>query len=304
MPQPRRALLLANHNARRCEELAEQASLFLRAAGLELVTPQMGGRDDVSRLIEEHAGTVDRVVVVGGDGTINAALPGILKTGLPLGIIPAGTANDLAATLGLPSDVARAADVIIAGTLRDVDVGLVNGIPFINAASMGLSVQITRALTRPLKKRWGALAYAIVGAKAIWQARPFGAVIESEQGTTYLRTVQIVVGNGRYFGTGMTVDEVAQIDDGTLHLYSVGVYHWWSLLALLPALRFGTHRSKKSVYNGEGTEFTITTRRPRSITADGEILSRTPARFELRRNAIRIFTPSDVPGTPASSAAS
>lgn len=288
MSQPR-VLVIANHKARRCEEIAEQASLFLRAAQLELIQPELPGRDAIPALIEQYAPQVDRVVVVGGDGTINAALPGVLKTGLPLGIIPAGTANDLAATLGLPTDVARAADVIVGGALMPVDVGTVNDIPFINAASLGMSVQITRALTRPLKKKWGPLAYVIVAAKAMWQARPFTAIIETEQEKTYLRTVQVVIGNGRYFGTGMTVDEHARIDDGILHLYSVGVYHWWSLLALLPALRFGTHRSKKSVFNADGTRFVITTRRPRTITADGEILAQTPARFAVKSQAIQIF---------------
>src|SRR5690606_24453337 len=70
---------------------------------------------------------IGRVVVAGGDGTINAALPAMIRVGKPLGVIPLGTANDLARTLGLPTDPAEAAKVILRGRTRRIDVGSVNG---------------------------------------------------------------------------------------------------------------------------------------------------------------------------------
>lgn len=287
----RRALFLTNRNARRCVELAGEAEKRLRDAAFELVQPQTTSREDLSRRIVEHAGEVDRAIVVGGDGSINAALPGILETRLPLGIIPAGTANDLARTLGLPNDPADAARTIIKGRTRRIDVGLVNDIPFINAASLGLSVSITRKLTKPLKRRWGPLAYVLAAVRAMVQARAFHVHVDTAEGQVYLKTVQLVVGNGRYFGTGMTVHEDARIDDAKLDLYSVGVYHWWSLLALLPSLRRGTHQSQRSVFNASGTRFRLETLRSRPVTADGEILTHTPAEFAVRPDAIEIFTP-------------
>ena len=83
---------------------------------------------------------VDLVVIVGGDGTVNAALRGLMETGLPLGILPLGTANDLARTLRIPADPSAAAAVIIGGQMRRIDVDQVNDQFFINVASMGLSV--------------------------------------------------------------------------------------------------------------------------------------------------------------------
>jgi YegS/Rv2252/BmrU family lipid kinase len=290
---PRRALFLANRNARRGVDLADQAATVLHEASFSLIRPDLADRSDLSRQIIQHAPDVDRVIVVGGDGSINAALPGVLETRLPLGIIPAGTANDLARTLGLPDDPADAARTILADRTRPIDVGVVNDIPFINAASMGLSVGITRQLTKPLKRRWGPFAYVLAAARAMIQARAFHVSVTTAETTAYLKTVQLVIGNGRYFGTGMTVHEEARIDDARLDLYSVGVYHWWSILALLPSLRRGTHESQRSVFNASGTGFKLETLRPRSITADGELLTRTPASFSIKPAAVSIFAPPD-----------
>ncbi len=288
----RRALFLANHKSRSGAALSEQCIAFLKANDIEPIAPPLRRREDAPAAIERHAGEVERVIVAGGDGSINATLPGLLKTGLPLGVIPAGTANDLAKTLELPTDLVPAIEVAVGDHSRPIDLATVNDIPFVNAASLGLSVSITRALTGPLKKRWGAFAYVIAATKALWQARGFSALIRCpNDGDVALKTVQVVVGNGKYFGTGMTVDQDARIDDATLHLYSVGVYHWWSVLALAPSLRLGTTRRKKSVFNATGAEFEVETLRPRIITADGEIIARTPAAFRVLPGAIRVFLP-------------
>lgn len=286
---PRRALFLANRNARSCAELADHAQVILKANDFELIIPNTQSRDDVSRAIESHAADVDCVIVAGGDGSINAALAGLLKTGLPLGVIPAGTANDLARTLELPTDMIEAIEVIVRGHTRKIDVGIVNDHPFLNAASMGLSVRITRGLTKPLKRRWGPFAYVLTAIRAVVQSRAFHVEIESAGEIARLKTVQLVIGNGRYFGSGMTVHEDAQIDDQKLDVYSVGVYHWWSLIALLPSLRRGTHHSQKNVYNASGHQFVIRSHRPRSITADGEMLTQTPANFSLCPAAISVY---------------
>ena len=94
-------------------------------------------------------------LVGGGDGSVNAALAGVMKASLPLGILPLGTANDLARTLGLPSDPVAAAGVILAGHTRRIDVGRVNEHLCLNVASLGLSVAITRGLTADLNQRLG-----------------------------------------------------------------------------------------------------------------------------------------------------
>jgi diacylglycerol kinase (ATP) len=105
------------------------------------------------------------------------------------------------------------------------------------------------------------------------------------------RTVQISVGNGRHYGTGMTVESTAEPDDGRLDAYSLEVPHWWQLLRLVPSLRRGTHGTWRDVRAFSATELTVTTSRPRPVNADGELITTTPARFRVLPGAIRIYAP-------------
>ena len=102
---PSRALLLLNPRARRGAEAAGDIAAGLRRAGLELVVEPTGDPSSLAGVIRRHAAEVDRVVVAGGDGTINQAVQVLVELGLPLAIIPAGTANNMARTVGLPLDL-------------------------------------------------------------------------------------------------------------------------------------------------------------------------------------------------------
>jgi diacylglycerol kinase family enzyme len=235
----------------------------LRANGIEPVHRDCGTRDALSPLIVEHGRDVDCVVVGGGDGTINAAAPGVMERDLPLGILPLGTANDLARTLGIPVELGAAAKIIADGHKRTIDLGIVNEQPFFNVASLGLSAELALQLTQDIKRRWGRMGYALVALRVLSRARPFTAVITSREGSKRVRTLQIAVGNGRYYGGGTAVERPATGEHGA----------WEEVRAI---------RAK---------EFTIRTRRPRPINADGEIVSQTPAKFTLRENAVTVFTP-------------
>jgi diacylglycerol kinase family enzyme len=135
------ALLLVNVHSRRGAGAAETVSGILKDAGVETLVGNSERPGDLSDLIRAANGKVRSVILGGGDGTLNAALPGLLETGLQLGIIPLGTANDLARTLGIPANVGAAARIIAEGKLRRVDIGEVNGHPFGVGAHAGLSTQ-------------------------------------------------------------------------------------------------------------------------------------------------------------------
>ncbi len=284
-----RALLLVNEHSRTGRECLGPATTALQAVGLEVDHRKGTSREDVARLIREACGDVDRVVIGGGDGTLNAAAPALIETGLPLGILPLGTANDLARTLGLPLGLGAAVGIIAAGRVRPIDLGEVNGIPYFNVASLGLGVDLTRALTRDAKRRWGPLGYAIAGLRVLNRLRAFHVLIDIEGRVIESRTVHLAVGNGRHYGGGMVVSEQASIDDGHLDVYSLEVENVWRLLRLLPALRSGRTRDWTEIRTLEGQEIRITTRRVRSVNADGEIVTKTPARFRLLHGAVTVY---------------
>ena len=285
-----RALLLANPRSRSGGDPDTLAGL-LREAGLDLLCPDLPRPGGTAALIRAHAAEVDRVVLAGGDGTMNAAAPALLETGLPFAIIPLGTGNDLARTLGIPEDPAEAARIAASGRLREIDVGLANDVPFFNVASVGFGVDLTRALTGDAKRRWGKLGYAVAGVRVLARMRPFSAAIRCGDTVVRSRTVHVAVGNGRHYGGGMTVGERSEIDDGKLDVFSLEVGGVWSLLRLLPSLRRGDHGRWQEVLTVEGSEVEIRTRRRRSVNTDGEITTRTPVVFRVLHRAVRVHVP-------------
>jgi diacylglycerol kinase (ATP) len=288
---PIRALLLINPGARQGSERLAEVQVCLSALDVEVVTSELTHPAGVGELIRRHQGAIDRVVVAGGDGTLHTVLQGIVGTQIPMGIIPLGTANNLARTLDISTALPQACRVAAGSHRRPIDLGSVNGRYFFTTASIGLSVQITEALTHQTKQRWGALAYGVAALRALRQSRPFDAEISWSGGHRHSRTIQIVVGNGRYYGIALPVAEDARIDDARLDLYSIELSHWWGLLALLPSLRRGRHGEKRSVEALRGTEFEIRTNAPLDINVDGEICGRTPAKFRVHPGVLDVFAP-------------
>jgi YegS/Rv2252/BmrU family lipid kinase len=291
--QSGRALLIVNRKARSGAEQAEAALRVLTEAGLD--AQLFEGPDTMPCAEAVIAGTAmggfDRVVIGGGDGTLNAAIPGLLQAGLPFGILPLGTANDLARSLGIPFELDAAARIIATEAPRPVDLGEVNGHPYFNVASIGFSAELAAELKAEAKKRWGKLGYGVAALGLLRRARPFMAELLHDGQMERVRTIQVSVGNGRHYGGGMTVSEEARPDDGMLDVYSLEVTHWWRLVALVPWLRRGTHGSWRDVRAFRTTALELHTRRPRPINTDGELTAWTPAVFRVRRAALRVFAP-------------
>lgn len=285
------ALLLVNPNSRSGKAQLPEVRKLLAAASVKFIELPEDYTGTTSHAIEEHAGSVGRIIVGGGDGSLNAAAQGLLKTGLPLGVLPLGTANDFARTIGLPVDLAAAIDVIGKGNTTDIDLGEANGHLFFNVASVGFSADLAMSLTEKAKKRWGKLGYGMIAARLLARSRLFTAALEHDGQTEELRTLQISVGNGRFYGGGMTVHADATATDGLLDFYSLEVDHWWKLLALLPSLRKGTHGDWADVRAFSTKDLTIRTSRPRAVNLDGELKTKTPVTFSIREKAISVFVP-------------
>jgi YegS/Rv2252/BmrU family lipid kinase len=260
--------------------------------GIRYIVGQVMVPEDYTRCIHRYQDEVSAVVIGGGDGTLNLAVDALLDTRLPLGILPLGTANDLARTLNLPPTLADACAVIARGHRQFIDLGCVNGKYFFNVASCGLSIKITQALSGDLKKRWGVLAYAIAALRTLATARRFSVWIRIDgQPEFKRRTLQLAVGNGRHYGGGLTVAEDAAIDDQRLDLYSLEIPHWWHLFFLFPALKTGRFSDRIGISRWHGQHIQIRTRHPKRINTDGEITTKTPAQFELCPRALEVFVP-------------
>ena len=285
----RRALLIVNRRAYAGASDLGEALEILEAQGYA-VTPFP--TDDPDRIPEAIERTDAEVIIVGGgDGTLNTAAAPIMKRGLPLGILPLGTANDLARTLEIPLNAAGAAQVIVEDREHAIDLGSVNGRYFFNAASLGLAVQMTRLHDGERKRRWRLLSYLLSFPDAYRASRPFTARLRGDALERTIRALQITVGNGRHYGGGMVVAEDAQIDDQILTLYYLKPASFLAMVAAFPALRVGRQDAGDLAEVLRAREIEISTSRPMAVSTDGEITTQTPAHFALMPRAVRVFVP-------------
>ena len=290
-PIRKRALMLRNPKARRGQESMDPILQRLEAGGLDVTVETFEALPEIARDIVRLRDRADLVIVCGGDGSVSSAALAAMESGLPLGIMPMGTANDLARTLDIPMDLPAAADVVARGATRLVDVGTVNGHAFFNVASIGLSSELAQSLDPALKKRFGRLGYAVAAMKVLTRASHFGAKITEKGRVTEVESYQIAVGNGRHYGGGNVVQETAEIDDGHLDLYSLEMKNLWKLALMLRSFRSGTHGAWQEVRTARCVEFDIETKRPMPVNTDGEIVTATPAHFKVHPKAIAIFAP-------------
>ena len=290
--RPRRpALLLTNrHSGGAARDLA-QAIELLEAGGLAVNVAMPESVEDLRRSIRDSGSAV--VIVGGGDGTLNAAAPALRGLRRPFGLLPLGTANDLARSLSIPFDPVEAADVIVAGHVRRIDLGLVNGQPFFNVASVGLSAEVVREHEGGSyrKRLLGVLNYPMSAWAAFRRHRPFRAELVVDGKRSRCRCMQIAVGNGRHYGGGMTIDEAAEIDDGWLRVYYLRPAGLMAMLWMLPALRFGWLRRSPAAEVKRAKRVEIRTRRPRPVDIDGELNGHTPVVVEIEPAALEVFAP-------------
>ena len=292
----RRALLVVNPLSRLGRAgLDAAAASCLREGGITFVEARCQRSRDLSPCIVAHRDHVDCVIVAGGDGTINAATRGLMETGLPLGVLPIGTANDFARSVGVPVDVEAAARVIVEAFTHKVDIGEVNGRPFFNVASIGLAADLAKHLTSDRKRRLGRLSYAFTAANVLMKASPFHATLRIADQKIMVRTLQIAVGNGRFYGGGNIIAQDARIDDGSLNLYSLEFARTWRMALMIPSFHRGGHGAVREVRTARGSTFEVITRHPRPVNADGELVTQTPALFTQKPLAVTVYVPERCP---------
>lgn len=289
-PFNRTALLLVNPASRKGsdEDLREGVTL-LEEAGIRVLQTPPKSAEHLVQLIRKHRDQVDLFILGGGDGTISAAAPALYECGKPFAILPLGTANDLARSVGVPTDVLEAWRIILSDCRRRIDLGMVNNHYFFNVAHIGLGVHITYELTPEVKKRWGVFSYLQAFFRALSRKRSFRVQLQVDGKVYQQKSIHLAVGNGRFYGGGNVVDERAHIDSGELCLFSLKPQSLWELLTLAPLLRSGKQHLVKRTFTTRGKHIKIQTSHPEEIHADGEPAGFTPAVFKVLPGALEIY---------------
>lgn len=295
--RPTRAALIVNSRSRSGERAFFEALDRLHALGLPLGATY--ALRDPSRLRETVHHVLlegnDLVILGGGDGSISSVVDELAYHEATLGLLPLGTANDFARTLEIPADVGGACDTIAEGKVVDVDLGLCGEDYYVNLASAGLSVEVTRALTPWLKRSTGALAYPIAAVRAFVRHEPFSARLTFPGGdhkpAEFDRLLQIGIGNGRFYGGGMVVAPAASMDDQSLDVYVIELGRRRDIIGVARYLKSGRFIESERVTHYLTSEVRLETEPELPINVDGELVAHTPQRFSIAHNALRVLVP-------------
>jgi diacylglycerol kinase family enzyme len=158
----------------------------------------------------------------------------------------------------------------------------------VNVATIGLSTAIAESLTTPMKRRLGRMVYVVAVMRALREARPFRALLETENGTTEFESLQVVIGNGRYHAGPFPVSPEASIVEGKLSVYALATATKTALLRLVLALPSGRQGSLAEVHAESTKGGRLVTRPILKVTTDGEQATRTPLVFASVPAAISV----------------
>jgi YegS/Rv2252/BmrU family lipid kinase len=232
----------------------------------------------------------DLLILGGGDGTISGLVDHIVGTDIVLAVLPLGTANSFARTLGIPMDVDGALDVIAGGRRRRIDLGMIDGDYFANGAAIGIAPRIAQSVPHALKKYLGRAGYLGWAAWEFLHFRPFTLIVGEGAAAERLAVVEVRISNGPYHG-GTEVNEQAEVDSGMIVVQAVTGHARTRLIKNWAASILRLDARHETVRHFSGTELRIATEPPMAISIDGELLARTPVTARVAAGVIEVLVP-------------
>ena len=289
---PRDAALIVNVHSRKGEALFAQAREKLEEAGVRLVAAH--AVHDPERLQETVREAVRNgapmVIVGGGDGSLSGTVDELVGKDCVFGVLPLGTANSFARTLGIPLDLDGAVEVIARGRRRRIDLGVIDHDYFVNAASLGLSPMIGKTVPHKLKRYLGRIGYLLWAVKCSIGFRAFRLMIDDGKAERRMWSTEVRILNGPYHG-GVELSDRADVDSGELVVQAVvGRSHArlaWDWYAKFFKLRDRDAQTEEF----RGKSFRIETRPRQRISIDGEVVATTPVTARVAAGAIDVAVP-------------
>lgn len=289
---PKQAVLIVNAMSRSGGDAFEEARRLLEENGVELiaahaVTDPKQMRPTVLKALADKA---PMIIVGGGDGSLSKAVDDFLGTETVFALLPLGTANSFAKTLGIGTDLQAAVDTIAHGRRLRIDLGAIDGDYFANAAAMGLSPLIAETVPHRLKRTLGMLGYMIWAARVAFRFRPFRLRITEGGRVHKMWATEARIANGTHHG-GVELVESADLQSGEIVVQAVtgkSLAHLaWSWFATIFKLR----SRAQTVTELRGRELRIEARPRQKVSIDGELSARTPVTVTVARAAIWVAAP-------------
>jgi len=286
----------------RARRQLDRACAALRALGPLEVVASEGPRDEARVAVLASRANARALVVLGGDGAVSHAARGLIaeRSVTPLAVFAAGTGNDFVKSLGTPShDYEAMAALIAAGHTRALDAGLVDDIPFVNAAGFGFDVAVLQRMREGGARSWlrGTAQYVATALRQLFRYDGFEATLATDAPDTTAaageraRWMMLVFANGAWFGGAFHIAPDADLSNGTIECIGIRDVAPLARAQLFARAMRGRHVSHPSVRAARGRAFTLTFDAAPQFEADGELHSASSPRVTVRcaPNALRAF---------------
>ena len=280
----------SGHNAKN-PHLLERARAFIREHALDadvVLTERPRHATQLAR--QAVADGCKLVVAIGGDGTLNETAAGLVGTDAVFGLIPCGSGNGLGRHLGIPGPGKGAFRTLVEGRIREIDTGLVNGIPFFNAMGLGFDAEIADRFNHLTRR--GLPSYVRTTLGTLFRYRAETCHIQNGVASLETTAFLLTIANSDQYGNDCFIAPGASVDDGLLDLTVIKRANLFNAAPLAVRLFRKTIDGSRSVARLRGAHFTITRRAPGLIHTDGET-HRTAATLEISvlPRSLRIMVP-------------
>lgn len=273
----------------RARRQVHEAESHLSGLGASVDVHVSASPADLTRVAAEASrDRYDRVVVCGGDGSLNLAVREFDLEAATLALLPLGSGDDFARVLGIPRDLPGACAIAVGPAVREVDVATANGTRFLGVAGLGFDSEVARYANERVRFLRGSLVYLY----AILRVLPrFCAIPVRIDDRREEQIMFATVSNSGQYGGGIRIMPEAVLDDGQLDLCLVLRTSRLELLKTLPRAYRGGHLGSAFVETARGREFHFQSERALDVYADGEPVTTTPVRFALEAQRLRIAAP-------------
>lgn len=244
-----------------------------------------------TQIAEDNILNYDVIVAVGGDGTVNEVARGLLnKNKGILGIIPGGTGNDMAKSLGISTNPSEALQTIINGHRTTMNIGKVNEHNFLNISSVGFDAEVVMHNNKLKKVLKSSISYAISVVYTLIDFKKKKVEIQIDDEKIEENIILLAVGNGKYYGGGMKILPMAKIDDGYLDICIISNLSKFMLLFLFPTIFKGNHiKYKKYVKTYRGRKIKIKGKEDIPLNIDGELMKAQEVLFSLEDKKLGVI---------------
>ncbi|WP_230481838.1 diacylglycerol/lipid kinase family protein [Sphingomonas sp. Leaf21] len=285
--------MVVNAKSRRGQALFKRACAAMSGLPYPVDARAIEDPEDLEPTVRELlAAKPDLLILGGGDGTISGLVDLMVGHDVMLGVLPLGTANSFARSLGIPLDIEGAVEVIRTGRPRRIDLGMIDDDYYANCAAMGISPKIAETVPHGLKRLAGRLGYLGWAAYQFLRFRPFTLIVEQNGTRERLRVVEVRISNGPYHG-GTELVESAAVDSGEIVVQAVCGHVKRRLIVNWAASVLRSDYRKEKVREFRGREIRLNSIPPLPISIDGEVLAHTPVTAKIAPGIIEVMAPAE-----------